>query len=272
MNRFLNTLPQIYQHLWPKELMGLNPIETKATCDNCLCSQNKNAKLPKYRSDLKCCTFHPFMPNYLIGEILSAASVADEFKEMIRQKIQQREYALPMGIFAPVNYQYEFLNREFQDFGNKESFLCPYFSKQNNNCGVWQFRGSVCTSYFCLSDRNDSGMRFWEAFGDYLNGLEMTLSQEFMAARGFSPELIEAGLEYMNCETGSPEELDSASMSQSMFNYLWWDYQLTEIEEFYKSASQYVKKLTKEDFNKILDPELKEMEHSLIQIYKQAGF
>jgi hypothetical protein len=153
--------------------------ESKATCHDCLCAKpDRDQGLPSYQADLKCCTFHPFLPNYAVGHLLASPETKPAIKELLRQKIRDREYALPMGIFVPVKYQVAFNNRQSEDFGNRAEFLCPYYDGQGQQCGLWLHRGSVCTSYYCTSDRGEAGLQFWATLGDYLHICEMVLAQD----------------------------------------------------------------------------------------------
>jgi Fe-S-cluster containining protein len=230
--------------------------ETKATCDDCLCSKPSRGNLPYYRSDLKCCTFHPFLPNYAVGALLEDPKTDTTIKAILRNKIQQREYTLPLGIFAPIPYQVKFNHRHEGDFGNQAEFLCPYFNHQNKNCGIWQHRGSVCTSYYCISDRGKKGLKTWELIGDYLHVCEMVLSQDALVSMGLSPDIIEGQLEYVNCTSATPEELASSSMSPALFLEYWqhWVDQDT-IENFYISCSRYIGQLSPHQIQSLVSEE-----------------
>lgn len=240
-------------------LGGYNLSEQSATCHDCLCSKPQRGALPFYQKHLKCCTFHPFLPNYEVGAILTSDSVSSEFKSLIRKKIQEREYALPMGIFVPVPYQVKFNQRQPEDFGNREEFLCPYYDRTQQQCGVWRHRGSVCTSYFCVSDRGDMGLQFWSMLGDYLHICEMVLSQDCLVSMGIPPENIDGQLEYINCETATPEEMVSNSMGAALFKNYWSDWD-GDIENYYISCAKYLEKLSIAEMKERLSPEVHELE------------
>lgn len=255
------------------EQFGAVPLtETRATCDNCLCSKpNRGSQLPYYQPDLKCCTFHPFLPNYAVGALLENPQTASFIKSKIQSKIEAREYALPLGVFAPLNYQIQFNNRNENDFGNRQDFLCPYFNYQNKNCGMWQHRGAVCTSYYCVSDRGEAGLKLWENLGEYLHLCEMVLSQDALVSMGLSPDIIENQLEYVNCMSGTEEEISSSSMSQALFDDYWKDWipQHT-IENFYISCSKYISSLTTEQIRVLLQEETQEIEAILQSLFKNT--
>ncbi|MEY4616776.1 MAG: hypothetical protein RJB66_1736 [Pseudomonadota bacterium] len=253
--------PFLSSHL-EKSLGSFDLSEKKATCYDCLCSKPERGALPFYQKNLKCCTFHPFLPNYEVGAILSSDSVSEEFKALIRSKIKNREYALPMGIFVPVAYQVKFNNRAPEDFGNRPEFLCSYYDKNQQQCGIWRHRGSVCTSYFCVSDRGPEGLQFWEMLGEYLHVCEMVLAQDCLVSMGIPPENIDGQLEYINCSTGTAEEMASHSMSEPLFQTYWSDWG-GDIEEYYLSCARYLNGLPLSELQNLLHSETSEMEEEL---------
>jgi hypothetical protein len=240
-----------------KQKFGVVSVEEKkATCGDCLCSKPERGNLPFYRKDLKCCTFQPFLPNYVVGALLEEGS--GWVKELIEGKIRQREYAMPMGLFVPVRYQVAFNRRGETDFGNREEFLCPYFDHAGQRCGIWRHRGSVCTSYFCVSDRGEAGLRFWELLGEYLHVCEMVLAQDCVVSMGLPPECIDGQLEYINCATGTDEELASDSMSEVLFQNQWSEWS-GSAEDFYRGCSKYVRELGVKGLEELLWEEAGEL-------------
>lgn len=254
--------PLLKDHLLHR-LGDLDLTEKTATCDNCLCSSPQRGSLPYYDSHLKCCTFHPFLPNYAVGALLHNSAETPAFiQEALLHKIQNNEYALPLGIFAPVRYQVQFNNREESDFGNRKDFLCPYFDRQKNKCGIWLYRGSVCTSYFCASDRGEKGLQLWSLLGEYLHLCEMSLAQDCMVSMGMHPDMIDSQLEYINCSTATAEEMKSDSLSPALFASYWGDWN-EPLLEFYKSSYNYVCQLNPENMTDIIDENACEVEEEI---------
>ena len=66
-------IPIVYQQFLTPQLLNLNAVETKATCASCLRSKDKRFSY-LYKENLKCCTFHPYLPNYAVGALLSDAN------------------------------------------------------------------------------------------------------------------------------------------------------------------------------------------------------
>lgn len=189
-------VPPLFKNIVHNKILNLNITETKATCDNCLRSRDKRFAYT-YKSDLKCCTFHPYLPNYAVGALLSSP-VKTPGIEKIESKIKKLEFALPVGIVAPFDYQFLFLNKDEEQFGNDKALLCPYFDKSLNRCSVWQYRGVVCTSFFCRSDYGQNGQKFWAVLSDYLSYVEMALAEECLVQLDFSPRDLSDQLFYLN--------------------------------------------------------------------------
>lgn len=252
----------------------LDLTETKADCKNCICARQKGNELPQYKADIKCCTFHPFIPNYAVGAILDQNILGTQNNtprpkidprtlQIIHNKIAKKEYALPLGIFAPVRYQYHFHRRKPEDFGNNEGMICPYLLRESAQCGLWIHRSSVCMSYYCASDYGKNGLLFWELFGDYVHHLEMALAQDCMVSMGFSPDVIDLQLEYMSCETGTPEELATDSLADSVHASYWKDWGDNDSIDYYQSCAKYAKSLQNKDLEEMIDNEGRRMEQDL---------
>jgi Fe-S-cluster containining protein len=260
-------LPSFYENILPARVLQLDVVETKATCEDCAMARPRQRGKIHYRPDLKCCTFHPFLPNFLVGAILSDPSLAAG-AEVLREKIRRREYALPVGMVAPVRYQLEFKARKENEFGQREDWLCPYYNKEKNLCNVWRFRGVVCTTFFCKSSYGKEGLRFWDRASDYLSYVEMALLEEALVNLDFSPRQINSLLEYLNRESGSAAEKRSWVLPSAKFTELWNGY-ADDIEGFYKKTFQIARNLDKKSFSELAGEMGKNLEENLLAQYAQ---
>lgn len=246
MTQLKDILPSVYTNLLDKNLLDLDVTETKANCSNCTRARDKRF-LYLYKPHLKCCTFYPFVPNYAIGGILT-----EKLKgaEVIRKKINQREFALPLGAFPTLQFQYEFINREFTDFGQREDLLCPYYDKSENNCQIWNYRGVVCTTYFCTSNRGQAGQNFWKDLSDYLSYIEMSFAEECLVQLDFSPRDISDQLVFLNRTEWTSEETVQTVLNTKEFKLFWNGYD--QFEEFYIKCFNHVQNLSKKEFKVIM--------------------
>lgn len=259
-------LPQIYSTLLPREILEFEPFEKKATCDSCAMSRPKYRGKTPYRSDLKCCTFHPLLANYLVGAIFLDPA-AQEAQKILRDKILRREYALPIGMAAPLTYQVEFNNREIGDFGQREDWLCPYYNKANGLCHVWKSRGVVCTTFFCKSSYGKTGLKFWDSLSNYLWYVELALLEEALVMLDFSPRQIMELLDYHNRHEASEEELTPV-LEERKARELWNGY-YEDQEGFYKKCFDIVANIDKKSFHEMLGEQGQSLEEDIFTLLPQ---
>ena len=253
--KFKYSLPPLYQKYFPASLWNGTLSETKATCDSCIQAPDK------YKSDLKCCTFWPFIPNYIVGQLLLNSDIKyQEVQETIRRHISEHKFNFPMGLMAPPSYQVKFKKLKADIFGNDDEFLCPYYSKKTNNCGAWLYRGSVCTSFFCESSYKKKGQAFWHRFENYMSYLEMGLSQEVLAYKDFSPRDVNDQMEYLSLEK-------KVELPEATYKKIWKHYYRNEIE-FYKEAARFVDQLPKNQIQDVLGETGKEIKKQMINAYQ----
>lgn len=238
--------------LLPAEILALAPVETKATCGACAMAKPKTRRKHPYRADLKCCTFHPWLPNYAVGELLASSEDSSRHgREVVRRKIARREYALPIGVAPPVRYQVEFNARKPGDFGQREDWLCPYYVRETQACGLWRWRGSVCTGYYCKSDFGRDGLAFWSSLERYLGFVEMALMEECLVMLDFSPRQISDLIGFLNRFEGTSAETRSWVLPEARARALWNGY-FDDIEGFYAKCAKIVGELGAPAFHEAL--------------------
>lgn len=254
-------IPQIYRPILHSKVLALNATEKKATCDNCLRSRDRRFAYT-YKPDLKCCTFHPYLPNYAVGALLSQQTVTPGILEL-KRKIQNREFAFPIGVMAPFDYQFAFLTKEEEQFGNERSLLCPYYDRGENRCSIWQYRGVVCTSFYCRSDYGQDGQKFWAVFSDYLSYVEMALAEECLVQMDFSPRDLSDQLLYLNKRDFEQDETAQKTIASEVDKKLWNGYE--DKEDFYLKCFALVKKIDRNQFKEILGPQGLSLEKEVIE-------
>jgi Fe-S-cluster containining protein len=256
-------LPRVYERLLPKDILAMEAQETKATCETCIMAKPKNKREIFYENHLKCCTFHPFLPNYVVGAILSEESLAaPSALSNIRNKIQRREYSLPLGIVAPPSYQVAFNSKKDNEFGRREEWLCPYFNLEKQNCGIWRHRGAVCTTFYCQSSFGSKGLKFWDGLSNYITYVEMALMEEALVMLDFSPRQVSDLLEFLNREEASKLEMKSVQMPEKKARELWNGY-FDDQEGFYRKCFQIVSGIDRRAFQELLSEPGERLEESL---------
>ncbi|MFN7905498.1 MAG: hypothetical protein ACK5P5_09975 [Pseudobdellovibrionaceae bacterium] len=280
-------IPSLYQTILPQEILNLAIKETTANCNNCVMAkenvsskeihikksspsmkpQFRNLKT-EYKSNLKCCTFHPFFPNYIVGAILADQNKKNEFgKTEIKRRIQSKNEILPLGIAAPRNYQLDFLKNPSK-FGQKENLLCPFFDSKSNQCGFWIYRGSVCTSFFCASDHS-WGFKFWDELVSYLSLVEISLAELALEKMGFSGRDGMLGFDLI--DLGKLEKSDRAKISMTekksvQSNAFWKTYKTPE--NFYLECHRQVILMSQKDLDSALGNILQNQKKKVLSNFK----
>lgn len=255
--KFRHQLPRIYSQILPKRWLDVSVLETKATCDDCAMS-------PKYEKHLKCCTFEPYLPNYIVGEILSYDDQYPEVRKKLKDRIRRREFTLPLGVVPNFKFQIEFNNRQPTDFGKRQDWICPYYDTGAERCYIWRLRGSVCTSFYCKSNRGERGLKYWDQVKEYLSLVEMTLAEELLVDRGFSPRQISEQLGYFNKKIGSEFEKKQTALNGSEWKKVWDGYD-DDVEGFYIECFKRAQKWGRLDFKQALGPSSARLERFLLQ-------
>lgn len=268
-----HALPEIYSQLFPRDLLSLDLIETKATCDACAMDPAKEKGKKKnpvtYQPDLKCCTYEPYLPNFLVGAMLESASTSPSARAELLGKIKERRYSLPIGMTASVKFQVEFNQREPEDFGNRRDWLCPYYNRDLNNCGIWKNRGAVCSTFFCKSSYGTKGMKFWTQLSDYLTYVEMALMEEVLVHLDFSPRQISDCLAYLNRFDADPKETKSHVMDQALAKKLWNGY-FDEQEEFFRKCYKMVQTFDRKRFSEALGDQGLDLQEGILDLGQQV--
>lgn len=258
---FKNVLPAVYQNFLDRKILNLNISETKATCDNCLRARDKRFEYT-YKANLKCCTFVPFIPNYAVGGILKQK--LDGYQR-IEKMILDRRFALPLGIFPDFDYQYRFNSKKKKDFGNREDLLCHYYDIDKNKCSIWEFRGVVCTTFFCRSDYGKAGQNLWTEMKDYLSYVEMALAEDCLVMKDFSPRDISDQLIFLNKKDFTQVEKTLKSLTPTELKPLWNGYK--DAKEFYLSCYDLVQKQNRTSFKEIIGEQGLNLEKRVLQGY-----
>lgn len=257
------SLPAIYERFINPQILNIDIIETKATCDNCLRSRDQRFEY-LYKPELKCCTFFPFLPNYAVGGIihkkLNGASI-------VKNKIIKNEFNLPIGLYPTLKYQYDFQTKGVQDFGNKKNLLCPYYDTENSNCSIWEFRGTVCTTFFCRSDYGKKGIQFWDNLNEYLSYVEIALAEECLVMMDFSPRDVSDQLTFMNQKEFTLKQETQKSLNEKDMKMFWNGYKSPE--DFYLMCYSMVQGLTKKQFQEIIGDKGRALEKNVLDLYRE---
>lgn len=106
-----------------------------------------------FNPDTRCCTFHPTLPNYLLGRALRRGGVSEE---RVRARLASGGAISAWGMAPPEGWnRRESLSK--LGFGRDESCRCPFWVGGELSCGIWEDRNAVCRTWYCKHDHGLSG-------------------------------------------------------------------------------------------------------------------
>jgi Fe-S-cluster containining protein len=237
--------------------------EPRATCDDCaMCDKSqppaaaaeptgeaaKDLETAFFHPVIKCCTYHPTLPNYLVGAILSdEAAELSQGKERVRAKIARRIGVTPYWLAAPRKYLVLLDAARESSFGRSEALLCPYYVKEGGRCSIWRHRESVCATFFCKHTAGATGHAFWTALRRYLGHVERTLAHyaaKSVAPASAEPEWPKNRLTREDLEDRAPNDAEYAKF---------WVHWVGREEAFYVECAKVIGALDREAFARLTD-------------------
>jgi hypothetical protein len=156
--------------------------EPRADCTRCVMAPASAAEDPgapwAFAENLRCCTHHPALPNFLVGRILrrggaGAARVHARLEELAG--VSAWGIRPPRPAPRPIDLE--------QRFGRDPDLLCPFWIGGALACGIWTERTGSCRTWFCRHEQGLHGARRWWRRGDVLGALEARLGS-FLVTEG----------------------------------------------------------------------------------------
>jgi hypothetical protein len=250
-------LSPVYAGLIPDFIELRIPEEKFTKCMSCQFCQNPTQP----RSLTKCCDYHPKIPNYMVGAILSDDSeIFQEGKMRIIKKIQNGAGITPNGIIQPRAYKENFKRIRSKaihsrDSTDWENIKCPFY--EQGNCTIWKYRTELCSTFFCHPASGKAGKDFWKSFLSFFRSVENKLAVFALQQMDYDSELIE--LQFPNSFNFN---LDSIHGEVNWVKYdRIWNKWIGKEQEFYISTYQIIQKLSSLDVRQLLDnEELKQVE------------
>lgn len=262
MPQLRQLFPELYEKLLPELMAESVPSEQKADCANCVMSQPDpalgGAQKHLFRADTKCCTFHPKLPNYLVGGLLSDPRASlSEGQGRIRQRIAAQKGVTPWFIGPSVLDQHLY-DAAKGSFGKARRLRCPYYAEEGGNCSIWAYREAVCSTWYCKYDAGQDGLDFWMSTKRTMALVEKQLARYAMLKIDAEMVFDDMAADFYSRDQLSPAELDDAAPEEALYARLWRGF-LGREEEFYKRCYEIVRGLSAADVSRLLglDGEIK---------------
>lgn len=225
-------LPGIWSHLLPEDFSYLRlPKEAESNCSQCPQIEKQG-----FRKDYRCCTYFPRIPNFMLG--LALISGDEARANLVRSQIKGG-FVLPEGTQAsPRKWTDSIIQNSEDGFGRGSQVLCPFLLKEQQMCGMHNYRGSVCSTFFCELEHGRSSEEFWDQLQSLMLQLETALAQYLMENQGYDVA------KYFNVFDSWADKLDDCSNSEggwssTIYKELWGSF-LGREEEFLVACAKIV--------------------------------
>jgi Fe-S-cluster containining protein len=231
--------------------------EPRATCADCVMCRPPivgAGLLEPYAASLKCCTYFPDLPNYLIGRTLRDYG-GSEGAARLRAAIAGR-LTTPLGLEANPAYARRYRERHDR-FGRDASLLCPFYDE--GRCTIWNNRNAVCQTFFCRFEQGIQGAQSWKMLTTLLLLAEERLAGE--AVQALAPDALvhlynEEGARLRTAQrTVRGQVAEDGAINVAFYTALWGEWQGREEDLFVRCADR-VDRLDGADMHRIGGPAL----------------
>jgi hypothetical protein len=255
----VSSLPKMYA-AWLQEALNTDlPAESKATCSDCVMCPSSGetaSSIFPFQPDLKCCTYTPRLPNFLVGQILAADDLPHGVAA-VRARLEARAGVDPLGIgAAPVTGLIQ--EQAVNVIGQGRALRCPYFVVEDGSCGIWSYRNHLCSTWFCKHERGALGHAFWLSVKALLKSMEGDLAQWAARESGLSASAQRQLMLEADLSANAPLDANDVDgvVSDPHYSALWGEKRGDE-EAFFKSCAERVGSLSWSEVLEICGPEIR---------------
>jgi hypothetical protein len=124
----------------------------------------------------KCCTYVPYVPNFLVGAMLAEGGAHESAVAALRERIAAGDAVTPLGVGRTYAERIAYDRAGFA-FGRERTVRCPYYVSDGGLCGMWKSRTAVCSTWFCKHVQGARGRRLWVAVHQLFERVEWALAK-----------------------------------------------------------------------------------------------
>jgi hypothetical protein len=254
---YTSYLPPLYAR-WLGELLRERiPDETLATCGDCAMCSKAKVQPRGFHPDVKCCTYIPTVPNFLLGGILADDDPATAGgRETMVKRLATGVSVTPLGVAAsPTEDLVSSQLARHQAFGKLSAIRCPHLSA-DGLCGIYKQRNAVCATFHCKHVRGAVGHDFWMRTRHLLLRIESLLSRWCVLRLQTDPEALRL-LFHEEQAKADVEKAGSISgvMAPELARRMWGVWYGRE-HDFYRECGRLVAKLSMTDVVATCGPEV----------------
>lgn len=135
-------------------------------CGSCFMTNPKGLTrdLGPFEKNLKCCTFHPFLPAFTVGALI------DQKNPGLATYLASSRLT-PLGAFPREP------GSSICETGKFAKTACVFLSNDGAaRCTIRNYRPSTCAGYACRSNRGAEGLKAWREWEEKVKEFEWTLA------------------------------------------------------------------------------------------------
>ncbi len=225
-------MPGVWRAMLPEDLQFMRyPSECESTCDAC-----PKVKEENFHPDVRCCSYHPRVPNFLLGLALQDQDTAPLIERMIASRL-----ATPEGMQAtPVQLKKSLEQSLTPNPGGQPAVVCGFLDAKARRCGIYKYRDSVCATFFCKHDQKDEGYEFWKSLQSLAGQCEAALSQIVMAELGLDVDDYIGVFDSLAPDLPNFVARTTEDWPQEVLDRLWKQWSGREAE-FYRACADFVR-------------------------------
>jgi len=221
-------VPGIWRYMLPEDVFyfRVDP-ERKSSCFDC-----PQVKASGFHPSVRCCTYIPRIPNFLLGMSLFATGTQQMVADFIAAG-----HAIPEGSqhsHLQLIASLEHISPSHNSQAN--SVVCPFLDLNSKQCRMYAFRNGVCSSFFCIHDQKIEGLEFWEHLQDFVSQIETALSQWALSEIGFDLETYFSRFNQLSKEIDASSIPKTKAWSEMARKILFDDWYGNEISLFKRCA------------------------------------
>jgi hypothetical protein len=244
-------LPELYDG-WLRELLsGTMPREIEATCSDCaMCDRDPRLRGPMgsdFDASVKCCSYLPTLPNFLVGMILSDESEGSALlgRDSVRRRMADVNATTPLGLIMKPSYRVVYDLTQPATFGHSGGLVCPHYQPEDGGkCGIWKYRNSTCSTWFCKHVRGGTGRNVWKRIRELLAAVETELAVSCAMHFGIGADAVTAlvrSMSAMDTEVLKRDLLPDAATATARRHWGRW---LDRKEAFYRACGNRARSLS----------------------------
>jgi len=255
------TLPPLYDRWMTNHLPGPVTPEPRATCEDCVMCSKPDGTMPAVaypcNPRVRCCSYTPHLPNFLVGAILADDHPATAAGQVsVRERIAAGIGVTPLGLsHSPVTATLH--NASVNAHGVSEALRCPHYVVEDATCGIWRHRNGMCATWWCKHERGATGHHFWMTLKALLDAVEQALARWCLleldyGVGGLPMTLIRSGEE----EIGRLDANALDGRVDPSVQSLYWGAWVGREEEFYQACAARVAPLAWKEVLDICGPDV----------------